>query len=161
MLIGILSDTHDRVGRTVRAVEALRAAGAEVLIHCGDITTPEIVYACSEVPAYFVLGNNDFDIDALERAMDGTSSRCLSWGGEIELAGKRLAVTHGHLVHEYRRLLKRSPDYLFLGHSHDRADFRNGPTRCINPGALHRAEDYSVAVLDLDSDRVTFIAIAR
>ena len=44
MRIGILSDTHDQIARTTRAVVLLRAEGAEALVHCGDLTGPEIVY---------------------------------------------------------------------------------------------------------------------
>ena len=44
MRVGILSDTHDQVARTQSAITQLLAAGAEVLIHCGDITVPEVVY---------------------------------------------------------------------------------------------------------------------
>jgi putative phosphoesterase len=59
MRIGILSDTHDHLKRTARAVAMLKAEGAEALIHCGDLTTPDIVYQCAELPSTFVLGNND------------------------------------------------------------------------------------------------------
>jgi uncharacterized protein len=46
MRIGILSDTHDRLQWTARAVELLRAEGAEALFHCGDLTGPEVVALC-------------------------------------------------------------------------------------------------------------------
>ena len=49
MILGILSDTHDRLARTERAVAALVAAGADALIHCGDLTGPDIVHACAEL----------------------------------------------------------------------------------------------------------------
>ena len=61
MLLGILSDTHDRLDRTRAAVELLLAEGAEALIHCGDLTVPEIVPICAVLPCYFVFGNNDAD----------------------------------------------------------------------------------------------------
>src|SRR5947209_1884299 len=105
MLIGILSDTHDRVDRAARAVEALRSAGAEALIHCGDLTGPAVVRACGVLPSYYVYGNNDFDRDALRVAMDEVKGVCLGFGGEVALGGRRIAVTHGDSPREFRRLL--------------------------------------------------------
>ena len=104
MILGILSDTHDRLARAERAVAALVDDGAEVLLHCGDLTGPDIVQACSALPSYYVFGNNDFDEDALRDAMAATGGVCLEWGGEVTLDGKRVAVTHGDSIREVNRL---------------------------------------------------------
>ncbi len=61
MHLGILSDTHDQLDRTRRAVELLRAEGAEALAHCGDLTRPEMVAMCAVLPCYFTFGNHDAD----------------------------------------------------------------------------------------------------
>ena len=92
---GILSDTHDRVERTKAGVGLLVNAGAEALIHCGDITIPEVVYELAPLPSYFVFGNCDFDLDELRRAIASIGGTCLERGGLIERDGRRLAVTHG------------------------------------------------------------------
>lgn len=161
MKIGILSDTHDKLGRTITAVEKLAAAGAEALIHCGDLTGPEIIYACEGLPTYYVFGNNEWDFVGLRRAMRDAGGTCLEWGGVIELAAKTIAVTHGHLNGEIRKLREQQPDYFLFGHSHIAEDRREGRIRLINPGALHRAAEFSVAVLDLKTDELTFLAIER
>lgn len=159
MKIGILSDTHDQVERTSKAVSALVAAGAEVLVHCGDITRPAVVLECAGLPTYYVFGNNDYDHDSLGRAIRGVGATSLGRGGMIELDGRRIAVTHGDSSKEVRRLAGLDPDYLLFGHSHVATDDRQGATRWINPGALHRAESWSVAVLDLQADVLEFLAI--
>jgi putative phosphoesterase len=161
MRLGILSDTHDRLGRTLTAVEQLLAAGADALVHCGDLTGPDIVRACAQRPFWFVLGNNDDDWPALRRAVAEVDATCLEWGGEIELAGKRIAVSHGHLTREIRPLKAAKPDYFLSGHSHIAEDRREGTIRCINPGALHRAVRFSVALLDLESDELHFLEVER
>lgn len=161
MKVGILSDTHDQVGRTSLAVSALIGAGAEVLVHCGDITRPAVVLECSGIPCYYVFGNNDYDHDALGRAIRGSGGISLGRGGMIELDGKRIAVTHGDSSREVRRLIELDPDYLLFGHSHSAADDRRGAIRWINPGALHRADPHSVAVLDLGTDVLEFLTIAE
>ncbi len=160
MRIGILSDTHNQIARTARAVAALEAEGVAALIHCGDLTGPEIVHVCGALgPSYFVLGNNDFDEAGLRAAIAAVGGTCLGLGGEIVLGGRRIAVTHGDSASDFRRLLRAQPDYLLFGHTHVALNERDGPTRQINPGALHRARSWTVAVLDLAKDRVDWITL--
>lgn len=159
MRIGILSDTHDRRERTARGVRLLVDAGAEALIHCGDLTEPDIVYECAGPPGYFVFGNNDDDEDGIRAAIAAIGGTCLGFGGEVTLGGRRIAVTHGDSAQEVRRLAAAGPDYLLFGHSHIPTDAREGPTRWINPGALHRAAAWTVAMLDLDVDALHFLNV--
>lgn len=162
MRIGILADTHDHVARTRVAVDTLCCHGAEALVHCGDLTGRPIVEACSRLPFYFTFGNHDADMaHLLDDAAMEFGATCLGWGGEFELAAKRIAVAHGHSPKDYRPLLKASPDYFLFGHSHMTHDGKEGSTRRINPGALFRAKDFTVAILDLASDDLEFISIPR
>jgi putative phosphoesterase len=159
MLLGIISDTHDQEKRTAAALRLLHDAGAQSLIHCGDITQPNILALFSGTPTYYVQGNNDDD-DDLRRAwklMDHL--HYLQLGAVIELAGKRLGVTHGHLRSQVHELFSQAPDYLLTGHSHIALDERHGQIRRINPGALYRARHYSVAVLNLLTDELRFLAV--
>ena len=159
MLIGILSDTHDQVQRTRSAVAMLVEGGAEVLIHCGDMTVPDVVQECSALPCYFVFGNCDYDRENLRLAINRVGGTCLDRGGLISLGGCRVAVTHGDSHQELRRLAALEPDYLFSGHTHVASDVQKGPTRWINPGALHRASTWTVALLDNACKRVIMLPI--
>lgn len=159
MLVGIISDTHDRVDRTHRAVERLGAAGAQHLFHCGDLTTPEIVQVCGVLPFACVLGNNDYDLTGIQAAVEAVGGTFLDAGGVLVCGGKRFAVTHGDNARVYRLLLLAKPDYLLFGHSHHPMTERDGPTRQINPGALHRAARYTVALLDTEDDTVCFLEV--
>ena len=84
---------------------------------------------------------------------------CLGWGGEFTASKKRVAVVHGHLTKDLRPLLEAQPDYLLSEHSHEARDWRDGQTRRINPGALHRSDELSVAILDVDTDELNFLPI--
>jgi putative phosphoesterase len=159
MRLGIVSDTHNRLDRTIRAIELLQQAGAESLVHCGDLTGPEIVHACAGLPCTYVYGNNDFREAELDRAIQATGGRNLARGGTFTLDGKRIGVTHGHLIGVFRQLVAEAPDYLLFGHTHVPHNERDGPTRQINPGALHRAELHTVAVLDLERDELKFLRV--
>src|SRR5689334_4869721 len=143
MLIGILSDTHDELARTQIAVKQLIEHGAEALVHCGDLTGAEIVTICAQLPFYFTFGNHDSDsVTELKEAAAKHNAHCLGWGGEIELASKRIAIVHGHLTFDLRPLLDAKPDYMLTGHYHIIRDEMHGSTRRINPGALHRADEF-------------------
>ena len=162
MLLGILSDTHDQLKRTQHAVDQLVSEGCEALIHCGDLIGPDIVRACARLPLHFVLGNNDADmVLELNAVAAETGSIFLNWGGIVELGGKRLGVTHGHSKVDLRRVQSHAPDYIFSGHSHVRADRMEGAIRRINPGALHRADEFTVAVLDLETGELRFLKMER
>ena len=159
MLIGILSDTHDQVERTRSAVNMLIAEGATALVHCGDLTGPEVVHECSGVPGYFVFGNCDHDREAIRQAISLIGGTCLDCGGLISLGGVTIAVTHGDSVSEIQRLAALAPDYLFTGHTHHVTDIQQGPTRWVNPGALHRAPTWTVGLLDIASNHLRVLPV--
>src|SRR5579859_3354600 len=160
MKIGILSDSHNRVEAMAQAVRTLTANGAEYLIHCGDVGDESILDCLAGTPAAFVWGNNDFDRRGLERYAEDLGIKCLGNVGELELGGKRIVVLHGDDERTKQRLLEEQRfDYLLQGHTHVPADVRVGKTRCINPGALHRAKEKTVAILDTEKDEVVFLRL--
>jgi predicted phosphodiesterase len=95
----------------------------------------------------------------ISSALASAGAVCLGWGGVIELAGKRLGVVHGHMRIDVRRVLAERPDYLLSGHSHIASDHREGSIRRINPRALHEADEFTVALLDLGTDELRFVTI--
>lgn len=162
MIIGILSDTHNRAKITEVAVGMLRDAGAELLVHCGDLASAQIVEICSVLPLYFVFGNHDADVvPELVSAAEVHSATCLKWGGEFFCAGKKIAVTHGHLADERKLLMDGEPDYLLSGHSHLAMDLMEGTTRRINPGALFRVRTASVATLNVATGLLDLIVVPK
>jgi predicted phosphodiesterase len=50
-------------------------------------------------------------------------------------------------------------NFLFYGHTHRAAEHRTGPTRVINPGALHRADPKTFVLLDLPSGEVETVVV--
>jgi putative phosphoesterase len=160
MRLGILADTHDEFDRTREAIALLRGEGAEALIHCGDLASPPIVAALAALPAWFTFGNHDADmVPHLERAAAEAGVVCLGWGGVIELGGKRIGVAHGHMSVDVRRVLAARLDYLLSGHSHIASDAMMGSVRRINPGALHRAEEFTVALLEVETGELRLLKI--
>jgi putative phosphoesterase len=159
MILGIISDTHDQEERTAHAIRLLNQAKVEAIFHCGDLTGANILTLFAGTPFYFVLGNNDYEgeLKPVAQTMDGVYY--LGQGGVIELGGKRIGATHGHMRKDVNDVLAKAPDYLLTGHSHIAMDELQGTIRRINPGALYRAPRYSVAVLNLRTDELRFLAV--
>ena len=160
MIIGILSDTHDRVDAMAAAMALLRARGAEYFIHCGDVGSERVLDHLAGVPASFVFGNTDWDRAALARYAEKIGVAHHHPFADLDLGGKRIAVTHGDDFKLKQRILaEQRHDYLLQGHTHVRADEKIGTMRVINPGALHRAREKTVATLDTESGRVVFLVV--
>lgn len=160
MKIGILSDTHGQFEIARIAVKLLTDAGAEYLVHCGDVGGTDMLDLFAGIPSAFVFGNCDFDQDVLRKYASHLGIQCLGDLGVLLLDGKRIAVTHGdnpRLISQAMKSLD-PVNYLLTGHTHVRHDKRSGSVRWINPGALYRSKIKSVAQLDLDKDELQFLS---
>lgn len=160
MILGLLSDTHDRVDAMAAGVALLRARGAEFFIHCGDVGSERVLDHLAGLPAAFVFGNTDWDRATLARYAGKIGVACHGALADLDLGGRKIAVTHGDdFTLKHRILTEQKHDYLFQGHTHVRGDEKVGKTRVINPGALHRAKEKSVATLDTESGTLVFLRV--
>jgi putative phosphoesterase len=160
MRIGIISDTHGNRLMVNLALAELRERGITTLLHCGDIDDPETVLLFRGFTTHFVFGNCDIDKTELRSAMEEIGATLHDHFGSLELEGVKLAFLHGD-NHAMMRDVERSGyyDFLFYGHTHQAEEHRSGPTRIINPGALHRARPKTFLVLDLSSREVESITV--
>ena len=160
MIVGILSDTHGRADAMKAAVQLLTERGAQYLFHCGDVGSTAVLDHLAGLRAGFVWGNNDWEREELQSYARLLGVTCFGSLGEPELGGKKFAVMHGDDFHLRGRLLKEQRhDYLLQGHTHVRRDERIGTVRCINPGALYRAREKTVALLDTVIDEITWLTV--
>ena len=160
MILGLLSDTHDRFAAAQAAVRTLGANGAQFLLHAGDIGREQVIDLLAGGQAAFVWGNNDFDRAGLSAYATQMGVNCLGVFGELELDGKKIALTHGDDDKLVRGVLEEQRhDYLITGHTHMRHDRRNGRVRWINPGAMHRVGVKTVALLDTSKDVLHWITV--
>ncbi len=160
MVIGILSDSHDKLAALQAGIKTLLANGAQMLIHCGDIGGGKGVDCLAGYDAYFVWGNCDWDRRGLDDYARSVGVNCLGTGGCIERDGKVICVTHGDEPGTVRRFMEDpKASYLLMGHTHQLRDERIGHIRVINPGALHRATIKTVATLDLASDHLQVMEV--
>ncbi len=159
MLIGILSDSHGDAVTTATAVRLLEQRGAKHLVHCGDICGEPVLDELTGHHATFVWGNCDSPAPHMRKYVQSLG---LPWPEPpviLELAGKRIAVFHGHERAFASAADRNDLDYVLYGHTHKYADRRIGRTRFINPGALYRARIKTVALLNLKNDRLDFLQL--
>jgi putative phosphoesterase len=159
--IAVLSDTHSRYQTVERALQLLEGRGVELILHCGDIEDADTVELFPD-KTHFVFGNCDTERASLRRAVEGIGGTLHEPFGDLELDGVRIAFVHGDDQALFRRLLHGGRyDYLFYGHSHVADERRAGPTRVINPGALHRARPKTFVLLDLATATLESVTVAE
>ena len=146
-LVGILSDSHSQVERTRRAIEVLQQAGATRFIHCGDVEIEQVLDLFAGLPAHVTFGNCD-PAGALARYAAAIDLDAQHPSGEVTVDDRRIAFTHGDNGRLVSRILEDRPDFLLHGHTHERRDDMVQGVRVINPGALHRARPFTVALLE-------------
>jgi putative phosphoesterase len=163
MKLGILSDTHNNIANTRRALALFREHGVERLVHCGDLIRPVMIEEFIGWPVSFVYGNCDHERDEQKRnvhAMLQDSTIGEQW--TLEIDGVCLFAMHGDDSRRLNAMItSRTHDIVFRGHSHERLDARIGSTRVINPGSLggKKPQSRSICVLDLPTGEAKFIEL--
>jgi len=160
MKIGIVSDTHNNIKLTQKALGIFRERGITMVLHAGDFTSPRMLRLFKNFDCKFIIGNGDIDTEELN-----AESIRLEFGpiGEkcvFELEGKKFILFHGNDVPRFRETVASGIyDYIIKGHTHFFENYTSGKTRVINPGCLYTGSDCSVAILDTKTDKVEMIRI--
>lgn len=160
MRIGVVSDTHGHVPYTRAAVRMLESLDVELVIHCGDIGSPEIVELFAPWPTHFVFGNVDYDQHLLAAAIRKAGKTCHDRFGSLRLLDKNIAFLHGDDTLRLRETTTSGQwDLVCHGHTHVARQENHGPTLVLNPGALYRATPHSIAYVELPSLEVMMISL--
>jgi putative phosphoesterase len=139
MLIAVLSDAHDNIWNLAGALDQVEAAGAEVLIFCGDFCAPFTLTQIGQGfagPVHCVLGNNDGDPRLLLQNAQAAGNVTLHGQyAELVLGGRRVAVNH---YPEIARPLAEAGqfDLVCYGHNHLAKVEQIGATLLANPGEV-------------------------
>jgi len=162
-IIGLLSDSHGQASITRRGVDVLLAEGVSLILHLGDIGSFDVIdaLATDAAESRIVFGNTDMDQASMARYAQGLGIAVDDPVGRLDWEGQRLVFMHGHNPNAMTQALADQVDYLCHGHTHEKRDQRCGATRVINPGALCRAAQYTVATLDTQRDQLHFHPVAR
>src|SRR4051794_30445227 len=149
MRVVVMSDTHlsDTSARRLDPSLLDAAAGADVILHAGDVTGAALLEQLGRLaPVHAVLGNNDVDlVGVLPETLD------------LDLGGVHVSLVHdaGQRAGRPERLARRFPgaDLVVFGHSHLPEDLTSGSgTRVFNPGSptqRRRAPERTFGLLEI------------
>ena len=160
MKIGVMSDTHDHLSNLLFVLNAYRENGIETVIHCGDLTSLDMVSHFDGFQVIYTMGNMDITNGAIKRRFE--KMREDNFAGMVftgKLGGVPVAATHGHLDGKIMALVReRRYKWLFHGHTHEKRDEVTQGVRIVNPGALGGLgrEQRSFCIVDLAKGDVVF-----
>jgi len=161
MYISAISDTHSQTKRIRHALEILQNKGVRRLIHCGDIDRPEVVPLFNGWEKLeFVAGNMDQSTEELAKAVSQIGGQWHGEIGSVQWQNRRIAFLHGHQTRRLHQVVRSGQwDLVLHGHTHVSRIEKIGSTLVVNPGALHNAARYSVALIDLKTMNVELIEV--
>ncbi|OQX05857.1 MAG: YfcE family phosphodiesterase [Desulfobulbaceae bacterium A2] len=165
MLLAVFSDSHDHIANLRAAVEAVTRAGADMLLHCGDLISPFMLDELERFagPVHLVAGNNVGDQHLI-------SSRCARPGATVTFHGQlatlivdglRIACTHHPRL---ARGLAASGGYdlVCCGHSHRHGVEQYGDCLLVNPGELlGKDEEPGCDLIQLPERKVRHLVLGR
>lgn len=147
MRVLIMSDTHGIHTNLDKVLELERPY--EQIIHMGDIEGDEdYIKAAAGCPVAAVRGNNDYFSQLPQEQF-------------IEVAGKKIFMTHGHyyyvaagLEHLLREAIGRDADIVMFGHTHRPMIREHGGLAVINPGSLSypRQDGHKPSYIVMETD---------
>ncbi len=144
MKICILSDSHDHRPLLNAAVQAAKHAGAEAVLHCGDIVAPSTLRTLQKygLPVHAIHGNNTGDLVHMAKYAHEPDSVLRYYGQDagIVLHGRRIFIVH---YPHYARAMALTGDWDLVCYGHDHKaviekvrNVRGGETLLLNPGTV-------------------------
>jgi putative phosphoesterase len=139
MKIGIMSDTHKKIGRAKKVIDLLIENGAEYILHAGDIVKEEVLeYLESKIPYTAVFGNNDYHLYPL---ID-------KYNLHYEPFKFKLDNHIFKLMHYPTKMFPLDTEIVVYGHTHKEDITFNGRNLILNPGeACARDTEYSSCMM--------------
>lgn len=144
MRICIVSDSHDRADALAQAVREAKAAGAEAVVHCGDVIGAQTLKAALALalPMHVIHGNNVGDPMMLASVVRASAGLLHYHGADarLELGGRKVFVVH-YPEYGYAMACTGDWDLVCCGHSHQYdsrkvANVKGGATWLVNPGTV-------------------------
>lgn len=163
MIIGAISDTHDRLDAVNKAISLFNSQDVTDVLHAGDLVSPFVVPLFSKLKAklHYVWGNNEGDRDYIKVRLADIGVKPLGDFAALELGGKKIALLHGTHEEIIDSLVKSGAyDLVVRGHNH-RAEIIEGKTLVVNPGETcgYLSGRQTVALIDLDKMQAQIVEL--
>jgi len=169
MLIGIISDTHDRLEAMAKAVSKLNELKVETVIHCGDFISPFVIRELGKLNCKLigVFGNNDGDKYTLTEKFSSLGFQLHDGPHAVEIDGLRFLILHGYRSPEltiniaYKLAETGKYDIVAYGHTHKYDQQKIGDALVLNPGEVcgYLTHISTIMILDTKKMEVTKITL--
>ncbi len=160
MKIGIISDTHNDIEYTKKALDIFISKNVDLIIHSGDLTSYKMLKLFQGLNCKFVLGNMDFDVEGINKESKRLGFDSIDYTCEITVDNKEIFVIHGNNVPVFRKaILSGKFDYIIKGHTHSFENYVSNNVRVINPGSLCGSREHCIIILSTDDDKIEKIDI--
>jgi len=144
MKICIVSDSHDNRPLLEAAVHDAKAAGAEAILHCGDVVAPSTlnVLLPFQLPIHVIHGNNSGDLYMMGQIAAASDNQTTYYGQDavLTLAGQRIFLVH---YPHYAEAMATTGDWdlVCCGHDHKAStrtirSITGSDTWLVNPGTV-------------------------
>lgn len=151
MRILLFSDSHGYTHNMIKVIN--KSKDIDMIIHLGDFIKDafKVRDQFKNMTFEFVPGNNDWTRD---------------YPGEkiLELVGKKILITHGHLYNvknDYQRIILRGKtlkvDAVFFGHTHIAEEIFSDGMLVLNPGSISipsQSEKPTYCLVEIKDDKV-------
>lgn len=161
MLVGVISDTHDRLPTFRRAVAMFERMKVGAIFHAGDYVAPFAAKLIApdvlRTPLYCVYGNNDGERAGLKQVLPNLVDGPL----RVQLAGRTI-VMH-HFIDWLKPADMQGVDVVITGHTHHIVNEKRGNTLYLNPGECcgWLTDRCTVALLDLAKLEAHIVDVAE
>jgi uncharacterized protein len=149
MLIGVISDTHDRLPSFKNAITLFKQHNVKAILHAGDYVAPFaaklIAPGAIDLPVHCIYGNNDGEKAGLKKTLPQIIDGPLS----ITLDNRKI-VMH-HFIDWLTPADMQGADVIITGHTHSIVNETKNGQLFLNPGECcgWLTNRCTVALLDL------------
>lgn len=164
MIVGLISDTHDRLPLIDKAVERLNQEKVDLVLHAGDYVAGFSVQHLKplKAPLIGIFGNNDGDHELLQKKFRELGAELRGRFAEVRVDGLRIAMLHGEEEELLNSLISaESHDLIVHGHTHEAKTYRKGKTLVVNPGEVcgYLSGKPTIAILNTETLEVKIIQL--
>jgi len=155
MILGVVSDTHNRVSNVKKIIDIFNKRNVDDVIHTGDITQAKTLTEFSRLNCSLigVYGNNDLEEQGLKETAKKHGFTFQLPPFSLMLDNRKIVIFHEPDSIERYLEKNTSVELVLHGHTHRYRNEKIGNTRVINPGecAGHIKGKNSVGILELKS----------
>ncbi len=145
MAIGLISDTHDDIAPWAEVLPKVAEAfeGVELILHCGDLTTPQVLDDLAHIAP----------VVAVRSAADPPAQppRLVEGPQVLDAGGLVVGLVNALGDRDPDELFGRAVDVVVHGGTHEASVETRDDALLVNPGSPTLANQVTVAVLDTHS----------